>query len=1009
MHVERWPQGKREPEVPRTQLTLKETMNRYRARRNPINLAREENNSNNTNKESGEEGEEKKRDAIQGAAARDAICMNMAQGRSTVAEEGRWQWLIDRRDGQGRRPEDVDFDPRTLYIPDQGLRGMTKFVSQFWSIKKNNFDVVLFVRVGSFYELYDEDADVGLKIGLKPMGTGIQKVNMWKVGCRASSFDFWCMKALSLGHAVGRVEEIHGAEGHGTILQRELVQVYTPGTCRIACWNFDADSQVQDGEGTAMLLALCESGSATDGLVGACLLDIDTATLRIAQWHEVHYEKTILSRVLSDTNPTEIVCRSRLSEETRRVLARYRPLVAEGIDSKASIRFLRVDSDRCIAPQGPGFDDEACMTGIQRLVETSFGVDCAWFSDSLRSCGGGDMSLQALEIMVHYLKDTKIGRGVMRRARVEKMIHFSPSGAAINGTMMLDGTALKTLEILQGSLGTVKGSLYEFLASETQTVMGKRCIWKWLLAPLFRHADIQERLLVVDTFRKIDVEPLLEALKCLPDVEKMMPVVAQQLSQLDLKEEGESLLHLAGDTSLTAHLQKTVCWGQIKGFCSVIRSLLYFSESYLEFIDNLSSTEDNLLDKIPVFQRSREACHRARHALVPMATSIPLPSSDLKKHDPVILPEGIWYNVDSCAAEMRKSQEMVDEHVKAMVAMISSSFTGKKNVIGKIRMKGEGEGACLECPKALESHISSRFGWIPFERTRSGILYRDNMLVELSVKAVEEKRAYNGVVFQVLCIQGNRFLDEYTSLLNLCQCIGELDALASFAFVTTRNKRNLAFTRPQFKRAHAGIPCLQLNNVWNPQMLSSDGITSSDSSLVTNSIAIGDMAPSTLLISGANSGGKTTFLKTVCIATIMAQIGCYVPCSEAIISPVNRIMTRMGARDRIAAGESTFAIEMKETSAILNQVDKYSLAILDELGRGTSPNEGEAIAWAVLKSLCNTCRVLFATHYHCLNSSFEANPMVSLHHMPLINPENEADRFKLLPGTLFVYFYLLGL
>eukprot|EP00889_Picochlorum_renovo_P003259 jgi/Picre1/30289/NNA_005653.t1 len=88
-----------------------------------------------------------------------------------------------------------------------------------------------------------------------------------------------------------------------------------------------------------------------------------------------------------------------------------------------------------------------------------------------------------------------------------------------------------------------------------------------------------------------------------------------------------------------------------------------------------------------------------------MATSIPLPSSDLKKHDPVILPEGIWYNVDSCAAEMRKSQEMVDEHVKAMVAMISSSFTGKKNVIGKIRMKGEGEGACLECPKALESHI----------------------------------------------------------------------------------------------------------------------------------------------------------------------------------------------------------------------------------------------------------------------------------------------------------------
>lgn len=991
MHVERWPQGKREPEVPLTQLTLKETMNRYRARRNEVHEIIDDEDI--IIEESGAGGQEEEREAL-----REGLCMNVVQPKSPVVEGGRWQWLIDRRDAEGRRPEDIDFDPRTLYIPDEALDGMTKFVSQFWSIKRNNFDMVLFVRVGSFYELYDEDADVGLKIGLKPMGTGIQKVNMWKVGCRASSFDLWCMKVLSSGHAVGRVEEVHGV-----LLKRELVQVYTPGTCRIACWNFDADSQERNAEGTPTLLALCESGSATDGLVGACLIDIDTAMLRIAQWQEVDQDKSTLSRVLSDTNPFEIVCRKRLSQETRRVLSRYRPLVTEGIDCKASIRFLRVDSERYIAPQGPGFDAEACMKGIQSLVEASFGVDCAWFSDSLRSCGVGDMSLQALEIMIHYLKDTKIGRGIMRRARVEKMIHFSPSGAAINGTMMLDGTALKTLEILQGSLGTVKGSLYEFLVSEAMTCMGKRCIWKWLVAPLFRDADIQERLLAVDTFRKVNVEPLVVALQSLSDIEKLMPVVAQQLSQLDLKEEGESLLHLAGHSNLVAAQQKTVCWGQIRGLCTVIRSLLYFSESYLDFMESVSSTEDDLLDKISVFQRSREACLRARHVLIPMATSIPLPSADLTTHDPVILPEGIWFNVDSCAAEMRKSQDRVEEHVKGMVALISSSFPGKKNVTGKIRMKREGEGACIECPKAMESYISSTFGWIPFERTRTGILYRDNMLVELSMRAVEEKQAYNALVYQVICIQGNRFLDEYASLLNLCHCIGELDALASFGFVTSIRK-NLAFTRPQFKRAHAGVPCLQLTDAWNPQMLSSsDGIYDSKSSLVTNSICIGDIAPSTLLISGANSGGKTTFLKTVCIATIMAQIGCYVPCSEAIISPVSRIMTRMGARDRIAAGESTFAIEMKETSAILNSADKYSLAILDELGRGTSPQEGESIAWAVLKTLCNTCRVLFATHYHSLNSSFEGNPMVGLHHVPLNTAENVANRFKLLPGTLFLY------
>ncbi len=132
MHVERWPQGKREPEVPLTQLTLKETMNRYRARRNEVHEIIDDEDI--IIEESGAGGQEEEREAL-----REGLCMNVVQPKSPVVEGGRWQWLIDRRDAEGRRPEDIDFDPRTLYIPGEALDGMTKFVSQFWSIKSKTY------------------------------------------------------------------------------------------------------------------------------------------------------------------------------------------------------------------------------------------------------------------------------------------------------------------------------------------------------------------------------------------------------------------------------------------------------------------------------------------------------------------------------------------------------------------------------------------------------------------------------------------------------------------------------------------------------------------------------------------------------------------------------------------------------------------------------------------------------------------------------------------------------
>jgi len=123
-----------------------------------------------------------------------------------------------------------------------------------------------------------------------------------------------------------------------------------------------------------------------------------------------------------------------------------------------------------------------------------------------------------------------------------------------------------------------------------------------------------------------------------------------------------------------------------------------------------------------------------------------------------------------------------------------------------------------------------------------------------------------------------------------------------------------------------------------------------------------------IILTGPNMAGKSTFMRQVALIVIMAQMGSFVPAREALISPADRIFTRVGAADLLTKGLSTFMVEMVETADILNNATGKSLVVLDEIGRGTSTFDGISIAWAVAENLlegrCAGCRTLFATHYH---------------------------------------------
>ena len=148
---------------------------------------------------------------------------------------------------------------------------------------------------------------------------------------------------------------------------------------------------------------------------------------------------------------------------------------------------------------------------------------------------------------------------------------------------------------------------------------------------------------------------------------------------------------------------------------------------------------------------------------------------------------------------------------------------------------------------------------------------------------------------------------------------------------------------------------------------------------VPNDVVLEPDGERLLIISGPNMAGKSTVMRQVALIALMAQAGSFVPARTAHIGVVDRVFTRVGASDDIARGQSTFMVEMSETASILHHATDRSLAILDEIGRGTSTYDGLAIAWAVAEHLADAvrCRALFATHYHELSELAGTRPHVA--------------------------------
>lgn len=213
-----------------------------------------------------------------------------------------------------------------------------------------------------------------------------------------------------------------------------------------------------------------------------------------------------------------------------------------------------------------------------------------------------------------------------------------------------------------------------------------------------------------------------------------------------------------------------------------------------------------------------------------------------------------------------------------------------------------------------------------------------------------------GLEYDLFCEIRDRIADEVVRIQQTAKAIAQIDVYTSLSVVALRNN----FVKPKIN--NKGI--IDIKNGRHPvveNMMRGDLFVANDTYLDQGKHRIS-------IITGPNMAGKSTYMRQVALITLLAQIGSFVPASEANIGICDRIFTRVGASDDLASGQSTFMVEMTEVANILRNATRNSLLILDEIGRGTSTFDGLSIAWAVVEHIASTkslgAKTLFATHYH---------------------------------------------
>jgi DNA mismatch repair protein MutS len=505
-----------------------------------------------------------------------------------------------------------------------------------------------------------------------------------------------------------------------------------------------------------------------------------------------------------------------------------------------------------------------------------------------------------------------------------KMIE-RPRKISSQAILMIDPATRRSLELEVTLSGQRQGTLLDAIDG-TLTAAGGRLLSLRLNAPLTNATAIAQRLDMVTFFREArDVrDQVRQALKLCPDMERALSRInLGRGSPRDLAALRDGLTQAEGIQKLLA-LQKMP--------------------------SPLSRESDRLGGHLTVLDRLSRA----------LAESLP-PHA----RDGGFIAPGYHEGLDTYRTLRDDSFSLIQKLQAEYIAKtgINTLKIRHNNVIGYHVDIGPSHAQKLALAKAGEAEE-----FIHRQTLGSSIRYTTVALSEL-------ERQIEAAAHQALALELQLFADligeiqgRAPEILQTCRALASIDVAAAFADLAARENyvRPLVDDSLVFEVKEGRHPVVEAALK-----------TVSDTPFVANSCRM-DEATRLILMTGPNMAGKSTYLRQNAVIILLAQMGSYVPAASAHIGIVDRIFSRVGAADDLAAGRSTFMVEMVETAAILHQATSRSFVILDEIGRGTATFDGLSIAWAVVESLCNVnkCRALFATHYHELTQLTKNLPMM---------------------------------
>jgi DNA mismatch repair protein MutS len=734
----------------------------------------------------------------------------------------------------------------------------TPMMGQYMRFKKQYPDKIVLFRMGDFFETFGDDAKLTSKILNITLTTRDKNTNPTPLaGFPHKALDQYLPKIIKSGHCAVIVDQLEDPKLSKGIVKRGVTRIVTPGTL-----DGDNASQVKNSYLVSFFKQKKE--------LGIALCDLSTGEFL---WIETTYSEKNLSNVISSYDPVEVI----LLEDDKELSFPHLP-----------VQFV--------------------SKGVRNLEYSTSKIKEFFNINNLNSLGLNDKESAtiAIALILSHIEDTQL----MEPKHIQK-----PKRRSLTSTMVLDSATIKNLELVTSAYsGDIKESLF-YVIDKTNTSMGKRLLYSWILNPLIEKKEIDSRVETVDCFftNPTVLKETRTLFSEINDIERIVGKIGlNRANARDIK---------ALQTSLEAveKLMKKTLTKELGD------KLVQYSKTISEVI--------NKIDKCIIDSPGTSITegHIIKDSYNKEVSELRTISGDSKA----------W--LESFVEKERKGTG------------ISTLKVGFNNVFGYY----------LEVTKTHQEKVPERY-------------IRKQTLVNCERYITEELKEKEDIILnaqeKLFALEYELFITFRESLLpfisqlyELSREIATLDILAGFAYLATTS----SYVKPKIFEMgqHGGI--LAIKGGRHPIVESS---TTQD--FVSNDTLLDFNESSMAILTGPNMSGKSTYIRQVAIITLLAQIGCFVPAKSFELSLVDRIFTRVGASDELSRGRSTFMVEMDEAANIVNNATKFSLVVLDEVGRGTSTYDGVSIAWALSEFLAVDikCRTLFATHYHELLKLAEKMP-----------------------------------